>query len=119
MIVRFMIVLAVAVPVTANAATGRQDPMENGTSHPMTLEACIETGLQNNYSVRIMRNLEQQAENNATRGNAGQLPTVGLSASYGGSYYQNNYLYPGRGTEYGFFPEQQYTGRSGCKLDAV
>ncbi|MDY0240427.1 MAG: TolC family protein [Bacteroidales bacterium] len=94
MIVRFMIVLAVAVPVTAKAATGRQDPMVNGTSHPMTLEACIETGLQNNYSVRIMRNLEQQAENNATRGNAGQLPTVGLSASYGGSYYQNNYVYP-------------------------
>ena len=94
MIVRFMIVLAVAVPRTALAAMGSQDPTEDGTPYPMTLEACIETGLQNNYSVRIMRNLEQQAENNATRGNAGQLPTVGLSASYGGTYYQNNYLYP-------------------------
>ena len=94
MIVRFMIVLAVAVPRTASAATGLQDPMGNGNPYPMTLKACIETGLHNNYSVRIMRNLEQQAENNATRGNAGQLPTVGLSASYGGSYYQNNYLYP-------------------------
>ena len=40
----------------------------------------MEQGLLNNYSLRIVRNEEQVSKNNATLGNAGYLPTLGLSA---------------------------------------
>ena len=39
----------------------------------------------NNYSLRIVRNEEQVSKNNATLGNAGYLPTLGLSAGYKGT----------------------------------
>jgi len=94
MIVRFVIVLAVAVHGTAITATVNGSMYHDRPGYHITLKECIETGLQNNYSVRIMRNVEQQAVNNATRGNAGQLPTLDLSASYGGTYYNNRYYYP-------------------------
>ncbi len=47
-----------------------------------TLGSCLETGLEQNYSVRISRNNQQIAANNATWGNAGFLPEIGLSAGY-------------------------------------
>lgn len=47
-----------------------------------TLQQCLEEGLSNNYSLRIVRNEEQQSKNNATLGNAGYLPTIDLSAGY-------------------------------------
>ena len=50
-----------------------------------TLKSCLEQGLLNNYSLRIVRNEEQVSKNNATLGNAGYLPTLGLSAGYKGS----------------------------------
>lgn len=50
-----------------------------------TLKSCLEQGLQNNYSLRIVRNEEQVSKNNATPGNAGFLPTLDLSAGYKGS----------------------------------
>ena len=40
-----------------------------------TLKDCLEEGLQNNYSLRIVHNEEQISKNNATLGNAGYLPT--------------------------------------------
>lgn len=49
-----------------------------------TLKECLETGLSNNYSIRMVLNRQQVSENNATKANAGMLPTVDLSASYGG-----------------------------------
>ncbi len=82
-----LVLAAAAVIGTAAPLFGQQ--IAGPALYPVSLEDCIETGLQNNYSVRIMRNLEQVAKNNATRGNAGQLPTVGLSASYGGFQTQN------------------------------
>ena len=39
-----------------------------------TLSRCLELGLENNYSLRITRNEEQIAHNNATLANAGYLP---------------------------------------------
>ena len=36
-----------------------------------TLEKCIETGLEHNYSVRIIQTEEQVSSNNATPGTAG------------------------------------------------
>ncbi|MDY0174631.1 MAG: TolC family protein [Bacteroidales bacterium] len=89
--IRFLFFLVTAVVGSAVYAVPFGDPMESEEGVMMTLEDCIEVGLQNNFSVRIMRNLEQQAVNNATRGHAGQLPSVGLSAVYGGSL-QNSTL---------------------------
>lgn len=50
-----------------------------------TLKTCLESGLQNNYSLQIIRNEEQVSKNNATLGNAGYLPTLDFSAGYNGS----------------------------------
>ena len=50
-----------------------------------TLPELIATGLENNYQLKIVRNREQQAANNATRANAGQLPTISATAGYSGS----------------------------------
>ena len=41
-----------------------------------SLRDCLEEGLQNNYSLRIVHNEEQISKNNATLGNAGYLPTL-------------------------------------------
>ena len=41
-----------------------------------SLRDCLEEGLQNNYSLRIVHNEEQISKNNATLGNAGYLPTT-------------------------------------------
>lgn len=47
----------------------------------LSLEEAIETALYNNYSIQIARNDLKIADNNVTRGNAGFLPTVDLTAS--------------------------------------
>ncbi len=59
---------------------------------PQTLQECLERGLQKNYSLRIVRNEEQMAANNATMENAGLLPSVSLSAGYSGSAYGNDVI---------------------------
>ena len=59
-------------------------------ARPQTLQECLEKGLNKNYSLRIIRNEEQMAANNATMENAGLLPSVSLSAGYSGSAYSNN-----------------------------
>ncbi|MDR2232402.1 MAG: TolC family protein [Tannerella sp.] len=53
----------------------------------LTLVQCIETGLEKNYSIQIVRNEEQIARNNAIPGNAGYLPTIDLSGGFSGSSY--------------------------------
>ena len=58
-----------------------------------TLEKCIGTGLERNYSIRIIRNEEQISSNNATPGNAGYLPLIDLSGGFNGSLYNYNYDY--------------------------
>ena len=50
-----------------------------------TLKSCLETGLEKNYSIRLVRNQEQISKNNATVANAGYLPTLDLSAKYSGT----------------------------------
>lgn len=50
-----------------------------------SLRDCLEEGLQNNYSLRIVHNEEQISKNNATLGNAGYLPTLDFSAGYTGN----------------------------------
>lgn len=54
-----------------------------------SLRQCIETGLEHNYSIRIIRNEQQISNNNATPGNAGYLPTVDMSGGFSGSVNNN------------------------------
>ena len=55
-----------------------------------TLRECLETGLENNYSLRIVRNREKIAENNTGWANAGMLPTATATASYSGTLDNSN-----------------------------
>lgn len=63
-----------------------------------TLKECLQKGLEKNYALRIVRNEEQVSRNNATLGNAGYLPTVGLSAGYNGVYDNTETTARGTGT---------------------
>ena len=63
----------------------------------LSLKKCIETGLENNYSIRISRNEQKVAENNMTPGNAGILPTVDLNAGYSGTL-NNTQQFPSDGS---------------------
>lgn len=55
-----------------------------------SLDDCIRTGLERNYSIRIVRNEQQKSDNNATPGNAGYLPTVDMSGGFSGSVNNTN-----------------------------
>ena len=61
----------------------------NSTVHAQkleyTLKSCLESGLENNYSLRMAHNKEQMSRNNATLGNAGYLPTLDLTSGYKGT----------------------------------
>lgn len=48
----------------------------------LTLHDCIQRGLNNNYSLRMVRNEAERAANNATKANAGYLPTVTARGNY-------------------------------------
>ena len=50
-----------------------------------TLHDLLEIGLEQNYSVRIVRNNQQVSDNNTTLANAGFLPTVNFSGGYAGN----------------------------------
>ncbi|MDR2840435.1 MAG: TolC family protein [Paludibacter sp.] len=49
------------------------------------LQTCIETGLERNFDIKIIRNTQQISDNNHSVGNAGMLPTLDLNASYSGT----------------------------------
>ena len=57
------------------------------------LKRCLETALEKNYDIRMVRNEQQIAANNATIGNAGLLPTLDLSAGYSGTLNNTNQEY--------------------------
>lgn len=50
-----------------------------------SLKECLERGLENNYSLRIIRNQESIAKNNSGAANAGMLPSASLTAGYSGT----------------------------------
>lgn len=62
-----------------------------------TLNDCIYTGLERNYSLLITKNNETIAKNNFTPGNAGFLPSVDLNGRHSGTYndYQTQNLKDG------------------------
>ncbi|MDR1561828.1 MAG: TolC family protein [Dysgonamonadaceae bacterium] len=49
------------------------------------LQRCLETGLERNYEIRIIRNEERISSNNVTWGNAGFLPSLNLNAAHAGT----------------------------------
>lgn len=72
---------ALLLPLLTNA----QEPAAAGTGTPFSLQQCLAIGLENNYDLRIIRQRQEISDNNATRGNAGFLPTVDLASSYNGT----------------------------------
>jgi adhesin transport system outer membrane protein len=58
-----------------------------------TLNDCIKTSLENNFSLLIIKNSEDIARNNFTPGNAGFLPTLDLSGRHSGTLNNNTYNY--------------------------
>lgn len=78
------VLLVLLAPLCLNAqAPGAAAAVENGT--PFSLQECLAIGLENNYDLRIVREKQEITDNNATRGNAGFLPSADLSASYSGT----------------------------------
>ena len=69
--------------VLAAGAVGTAAAQECG--EPMTLQRCLELGLEQNYDVRIIRNEQRISDNDATAANAGMLPSVDLTAGYSGA----------------------------------
>jgi outer membrane protein TolC len=61
-----------------------------GAQQIFSLDDCIKTGLERNYSIRIIRNEQQISDNNVTPGNAGYLPTVDLSGGFSGTMNSDN-----------------------------
>jgi outer membrane protein, adhesin transport system len=49
------------------------------------LKDCIGIGLERNFSILVAKNSQTISDNNYTIGNAGYLPTIGVSGRYGGS----------------------------------
>ena len=66
----------VIIPIIISCAIASMQAQEQ-----YDLKRCIETGIEQNYSIRIVRNEQQVANNNATWGNAGALPTLDLTAN--------------------------------------
>lgn len=70
---KILLILALLAPAAASA------------QQSLTLQECLQRGLEQNYDIRLVRNNQRISENNATRGNAGFWPTVDLSAGYSGT----------------------------------
>jgi outer membrane protein TolC len=57
------------------------------------LKRCLETGLEKNYDILIIRNEQRISDNNLSLGNAGLLPALDLNAGYSGSLNNTNQKY--------------------------
>ena len=62
-----------------------------------TLQDCLAKGLENNFSIRMVKNRQEVSSNNATAANAGLLPEVNLTASYSGNYHTTSSTARGTG----------------------
>ncbi|MCB2377668.1 TolC family protein [Hymenobacter sp. BT635] len=63
-------------PLQPGAKPQTEKPETVAPAPALTLAEAIRIGLENNYNIRLSRTDVQIAENNVTRGNAGQLPVV-------------------------------------------
>lgn len=80
------------------------------------LSRCVQTSLEQNFSVKVARNQEEIAGNNYTRGNAGFLPTVTTTNRFGGNVTSTtqNMNNDTKNTSKGI---QNTTGSAGVNLD--
>lgn len=74
---KYLLILLSTLPILTSA---QQKELEK-----YDLKRCIEIGLERNFSIKVAKNREQIARNNATIGNAGYLPTLNLAAGYSGT----------------------------------
>ena len=74
-------------------------PLLAFSQQKMDLEECLQIGLEQNFDIRLSRNNLQITENNATRGNAGMLPTVDLSSSFNTTAVSGSDQFPANGSE--------------------
>ena len=61
----------------------------------ISLDQAIEYTLNNNLNIKIAKKQTSVAENNATRGNAGALPTISASGNYSGSLTNTKLVFAG------------------------
>lgn len=85
---KYITLYAMLLMMLPSRASHAQD--NAGSTIYGSLSQFIETGLKNNYGLRIVRNEEKMAENNATLANAGYLPVISANAGYDGSHYSSN-----------------------------
>jgi outer membrane protein TolC len=60
-------------------------PLHGFQQEILTLGKALETGMENNFSIRLQRNNSEIAKNNNTLGNAGFLPSVNLNITQNNS----------------------------------
>ena len=65
----------------------------------LSLQECIETGLEKNYQIRMARNEQEISDRNVSLGNAGYLPQLRLNAGASGSLNNTSYDSRTGGTE--------------------
>ncbi len=58
------------------------------------LSRCIETGLERNFNLKVVRNTEEISVNNYSAGNAGMLPEITATNRYGGTLNTTQQNYP-------------------------
>ncbi|WP_282125098.1 TolC family protein [Marinifilum flexuosum] len=59
----------------------------------LTLESAIQIALSNNYDIKVAKNGSEIAKNNATKGNAGLLPSLNASGGVNYSEHNENEIY--------------------------
>jgi outer membrane protein TolC len=69
-------VLPVLFSFILNIATGQE---------VYDLSRCIQSGLERNFALQVVRNNEETTDNNFNRGNAGMLPSVSSTNRFGGN----------------------------------
>lgn len=63
------------------------------TASAQTLQEMINTVLENNYQINIVRNEAQISKNNNTIGNTGMIPSIGLNGGYSMSFDNTNQVF--------------------------
>ena len=77
----------------------------------LTIDDAVSTALKNNFDIKVARNDAEIAKINNTPGNAGMLPTIGVTGS--GNYQNNNVMQESSGGE-----EKNYTALSTTSFNA-
>lgn len=78
---RTLIFYIALVCIGANQLYAQEEVKSGGKT--MTLQDCLRYGLEHNYSVRLIKNAQEQSNNAANVANAGLLPNVNISGGYG------------------------------------